>query len=343
MPQHPGNPHLVSHITRERPGSTAAWSPLRRPLFRALWVATVVSNIGTWMQNVGAAWLMTALTPSPVMVALVQAATSLPVFLVGLPAGALADVVDRRRLLLWTQGWMLAAAAALGALALAGVITPWVLLLLTFALGLGAALNAPAWQAIVPELVPHADLPAAVALNSVGFNIARAVGPALGGAIVALAGARAVFLLNAASFLGVIGVLYRGQRAAPVSRWPAEHVVGAIRAGLRYVRYAPTLRAVLVRGGIFILCGSALWALLPLVARNELGLNATGYGLLLGALGVGAIAGALLLPRIRRHVADDSLVVGATVVFAAVTMTLAYVHDMALLCTAMIAGGAACG
>jgi MFS family permease len=147
------------------------------------------------MQNVGAAWLMTALTPSPVLVALVQAATSLPVFLVGLPAGALADVADRRRLLLWTQGWMLAAAAALGLLALAGAITPRGLLLLTFALGVGTALNAPAWQAIVPELVPQADLLAAVALNSVGFNIARAVGPALGGIVVALAGA--VFLLNA--------------------------------------------------------------------------------------------------------------------------------------------------
>ncbi len=341
MPQHPGNLHLVLQDTKERHGSTSAWSPLRQLPFRALWIATVVSNIGTWMQNVGAAWLMTALSPSPVMVALVQAATSLPVFLVGLPAGALADVVDRRRLLLWTQGWMLAAAAALGMFALAGVITPWVLLLLTFALGLGAALNAPAWQAIVPELVPHADLQAAVALNSVGFNVARAVGPALGGVVVALAGAGTVFLLNAASFLGVIWVLYRWQRAAPVSHWPAEHVVGAIRAGLRYVRYAPALRAVLVRGGIFIPCGSALWALLPLIARNELGLDATGYGLLLGALGVGAIGGAVLLPWIQRLLTADALVVGATVVFAAVTLALAYVHDMALLCPAMIAGGAA--
>ncbi|HKA53646.1 MAG TPA: MFS transporter [Candidatus Binatia bacterium] len=334
-------PHLTPGLPPDRQSSGTAWSPLRHSLFRSLWIATVVSNIGTWMQNVGAAWLMTALTPSPVMVALVQAATSLPVFLVGLPAGALADVADRRRLLLWTQGWMLAAAAALGLLALAGAITPWGLLLLTFALGVGAALNAPAWQAIVPELVAPADLPAAVALNSVGFNIARAVGPALGGIVVALAGAGAVFLLNAASFLGVMGVLYRWRRTAPVSRWPAEHVLGAIRAGLRYVRYAPPLRAVLVRAGVFIVCGSALWALLPLVARTQLGLDATGYGLLLGALGVGAIGGAVLLPRLRRQVAADALVAAATIAFAAVTMVLVYVHEMALLCGVMMVGGAA--
>ena len=183
--------------------SVSPWSPLRQPVFRALWIASVVSNVGTWMQNVGAAWLMTLLTPSPMVVALVQAATSLPVFLVALPAGALADVVDRRRLLLLTQGWMLLAAAALGVATLLGAITPMILLGLTFALGLGAAMNGPAWQAIVPELVPPAELQEAVALNGAGFNVARAVGPALGGVIVAAAGPGAVFLLNAASFVVV--------------------------------------------------------------------------------------------------------------------------------------------
>ena len=337
----PGDPRLTPPVAGERQGGTSAWSPLHHPLFRALWVATVVSNVGTWMQNVGAAWLMTSLAPSPMMVALVQAATSLPVFLVGLPAGALADVVDRRWLLLWTQGWMLATATVLGMVSLTGIITPWSLLALTFALGLGAALNAPAWQAIVPELVPRADLPAAIALNSIAFNIARAIGPALGGIVVALAGAGTVFLLNAASFLGVMGVLYRWQRAAPLSRWPPEHVVGAMRAGLRYVRYAPPLRAVLVRAGVFMLCGSALWALLPLVARNELGLTAAGYGLLLGALGAGAVGGAVLLPRVRQQTTADTLVAGATVVFAVVTLALAYLHDIALLCIVMFVGGAA--
>jgi MFS family permease len=196
-------------LTRDRAAITSAWSPLRQPLFRALWLAAVTSNIGTWMQSTGAVWLMTSLTPSPLMVALVQTATSLPFFLLALPAGALADVVDRRRLLLGTQGWMLTAAALLGLLTLVGTTTPWTLLALTFLLGLGTAVNTPGWQAITPDLVPRPELPAAVALGGVAVNLARAVGPALGGLIVAAAGAGAVFLLNAASFVGVMIVLYR--------------------------------------------------------------------------------------------------------------------------------------
>src|SRR5215831_3560070 len=321
------------------PPRASAWSPLREPLFRSLWIASVASNIGTWMQNVGAAWLMTALTPSPVMVALVQAATSLPVFLVGLPAGALADIIDRRRLLLWTQGWMLASAAVLGLLTLVGITTPWVLLTLTFALGLGAAMNAPAWQAIVPDLVPRAELSAAVALNGTSFNLARAVGPALGGLIIAAAGTAAVFLLNAASFLGVLIVLYRWQRPQSASLLPPEHVFGAMRAGVRYVRHAPALHAVLLRIGSFIVCGTALWALLPLVAQQGLGLGAIGYGGLLGCLGLGAVAVAILLPRAQRKVAINSLVAGATGLFAATTLVVAYEHSVVLVSAAMMAGG----
>lgn len=275
------------------------------------------------------------------MVALVQAATSLPVFLIGLPAGAIADIMDRRCLLLWTQSWMLAVAAVLGVLTLAGATTPWVLLALTFALGLGAAMNAPAWQAIVPELVPPAELPAAVALNGVGFNIARAIGPALGGLIVAAAGTAAVFLLNAASFLGVLAVLYRWRHPSHAHPGPPERVLGAMQAGLRYVRYAPALSVVLVRAGIFILCGAALWALLPLVARQELGLEAVGYGVLFGCLGLGAVVGAALLPQLRRRVTSDALVSGAIILFAAATFALASVQHFALLCAAMIAGGVA--
>src|SRR5438876_3539617 len=197
------------------PTHSSAWSPLYQPLFRALWIAAVASNIGTWMQNVGAAWLMTSLTPSPVVVALVQAATSLPVFLVGLPAGALADIVDRRRLLIVSQGWMLLSAAALGVLTLIGFMSPWILLALTFALGLGAAMNTPAWQAIVPEVVSPSELQEAVALNAAGFNVARAVGPALGGLIVAAVGPGPVFLLNAASFIAVMLVVYCWNRQRP--------------------------------------------------------------------------------------------------------------------------------
>ncbi len=325
----------------ERSAVASTWSPLRNPIFRALWIATVVSNIGTWMHNVGAAWLMTSLAPSPTMVALVQAATSLPVFLVGLPAGALADMVDRRRFLLVTQAWMVVAAAALGVLTLADMVTPWGLLVLTFALGLGAAMNAPAWQAIVPELVPRAELHAAIALNSIAFNIARVIGPALGGLVIASLGSGAVFLLNAVSFLGVMIVLYRWQRSPEESHVPAEHITGAIRAGLRYVRHAPALRAVLVRSGVFILCGSALWALLPLLARSELGLDATEYGILLGSLGAGAIAGAVVLARIRLRLASDPLVAGATVLFAAATLLLASTRNFALLCGVMALAGMA--
>lgn len=319
----------------------SVWVPLRQKLFRALWIATVASNVGTWMQNVGAAWLMTSLSPSPTMVALVQAATSLPVVLVALPAGALADIIDRRALLLLTQGWMLAVASLLGILTLLGATTAWLLLILTFSLGLGAALNAPAWQAIVPELVNRSELRSAVTLNGVGYNIARAVGPALGGLIVAAAGSGAVFILNALSFLGVILVLYRWQRPVGESALPAEDVVGAMRAGLRYVRFAPGLRAVLIRTAAFILGGSALWALLPLVARQELNLDATGYGLLLGCLGTGAVIGAALLPRVQNKLSTEGFLAGATMLFALATAAPAYTSNFTLLCVAMLGGGIA--
>src|SRR5919112_946944 len=234
--------------------SSSTWSPLRLPLFRALWLAAVPSNVRTRMHNVGAEWLMTTLPPAPFVVAPVVAGATL-----------------------------------------AGVTTPSVLLVLTFALGLGAAMNAPAWQAIVPELVPRGELTSAVSLNSVAFNIARAVGPALGGIIVAAAGPWAVFLLNSLSFVGVIFVLYRWRRERVESISPTERVWGAMRAGLRYARHAPELKSVLVRTGVFALCASALWAMMPLVARAGLKLDAFQYGVLLGCLGAGAIAGAFAL------------------------------------------------
>src|ERR1700689_1331346 len=193
-----------------------AWAPLGEPLFRSLWIAAVVSYTGTWMQNMGAGWLMTQLTTSPLMVSLVQAAAAVPVFLVVLPAGALADMVDRRRLLLFTQGWMVVASAALGVLTLLHAVNPWVLLVFTFLLGLGAVMNDPAWQAITPDVVPSQKHASAVALNSAGFNVARAVGPALGGIVVAAVGCGSTFLLNAFSFLGVILFLYRWKRPVEV-------------------------------------------------------------------------------------------------------------------------------
>jgi MFS family permease len=292
------------------------------------------------MQNVGATWLMASLTPSPLLVALMQTATSLPVFLVGLPAGAMADIVDRRRILLFTQAWMLAAAAILGVLTIFGWTTPAALLALTFALGLGGAMNSPVWQAVTPELVPRAELPAAVALSSISFNIARAIGPALGGVVVTATGPGVCFVLNAASFLGVLAVIFRWRRARRSSALPAERVFGAVVAGARYVRYAPALRAVLVRTAAFVVCASALWALLPVIARDQLQLGSLGYGVLLGFLGLGALAGALLLPTMRRHLSTDRQVVVATVLFALATLGLGTVRSVPVLCLAMVAGGA---
>ena len=309
-------------------------------MFRSLWIATVASNIGTWLQSVGAAWLMTSLSPSAAMVALVQAATSLPMFLLSLPAGALADVVDRRRLLLVTQTWMTLAAAGLSVTTSAGRIGPWSLLLFTALLGFGAALNQPAWQSIIPEIVPREDLPAAISLGSVGFNLARAAGPALGGLLVAAAGAEVNFLLNALSFLGVLLVLFRWERPPGTSVLPAERFFGAMRTGVRYVRHSPDVLAVIVRGAVFVTCASSLWALLPLVAKN-LGQGAGGYGLLLAALGAGAVAGAFVLPRLNRSGSTDVVVAMATLVFAGGVLALGYVRTFWLLFAAMLAAGAA--
>jgi MFS family permease len=322
-------------------GSASAWGPLGQEVFRSLWIASIVSNIGAWMQSTAAAWFMTSIAPSPMMVALVQTATSLPMFLLALPAGALADMIDRRRLILATQLWMLLVAALLGALTLAGFTTPWVLLALTLALGLGSALNAPAWLSIIPELVTPPQLFAAVALNSAGFNVARAIGPAFGGLVVGWVGPGAVFLINAASFLGVVGVLYRWQRAPRASALPAERMVGAMRAGMRYVRHAPALRTVLVRVAAFVVCASAQLSLLPLLARRELGLSSVGYGVLLGCFGAGAVLGAAVLPRLRRTVSIDRLVTMATVLFAFTLVAMATLRHFALLCAVLFSAGAA--
>ena len=257
--------------------NASAWAPLRRPVFRALWIASLTSSIGTWMHEAGAVWLMTSLTPSPVMVTLMQTAASLPIVLLALPAGAIADLFDRRRMLLLTQGWMLASAAVLAVLTVLDATTPWLLLTITFALGIGAAMNAPAWQATTPEAVSGAELPAAVALTGMGLNIARVVGPAVGGAIVTATGAWAVFLLNAASFLGVMVVLHRWRRGTQ-QQPPSKPVISTIREGIRYVSQAPALRAVLIRTALFVPFASALWALLPLLVRYELELKCYGYG-----------------------------------------------------------------
>jgi MFS family permease len=320
---------------------TSPWSPFQHPVFRALWLANMVSNIGTFMQTVGAAWLMTSLSTMAVLVALVQAAGIFPMFLLALPAGALADIIDRRRLLLASQTWMMAAAAVLAVLTLLGATSPSVLLGFTFLLGLGAAMNAPAWQAIVPELVPRPELARAISLNGAGFNLSRAVGPALGGAMVAWAGAGATFILNAVSFLGVIVVLYRWPRPISDAALPAERMAAAIHTGLRYVRHSPRLKAVLWRTGIFMIFSSSLWALLPLVVRYEMGGSSADYGILLGCFGAGAVAGAALLPRMQRHIPAEALLAGMTALAAAMIAVLALVPNLAALVVAMVFSGAA--
>src|SRR5215475_6434523 len=319
------------------PVNVSAWAPLREPLFRSLWIAAIISYIGTWMQAVGAGWMMTVLTMSPLMVGLVQAAVALPVFLVILPAGALADLVDRRRFLLITQGWMVLASGTLGVLTLLHLVGPWTLLAFTFLLGLGAVMNDPAWQAITPELVPHEQHAAAVALNSAGFNVARAIGPALGGMVIAKSDSGTAFLLNAVSFFGVILVLYHWKRPAP-EKIETGALWDAIRGGIRYVGQSPLVRSVLIRTGAFSLGAIALLALLPILARP---FGATGYGVLLGCFGVGALAGATILPRLRRKLSVDGLVATAIVVFAIMTFAAGRVQDFFGLCFVLATAGAA--
>lgn len=318
------------------------WTPLRQPIFRALWMASAVSSIGTWMHDVGAAWLMTSLAPnSPLLVALMQAASSLPFFLLALPAGAIADVVDRRKLLLWTQGWMLIIAALLGVLTIGKITTPWILLALTFALSVGSSMNMPVWQAVTPEVVPKEELPQAVTLSGIVVNLSRSIGPALAGIIIATAGTGVVFLLNAATFIGVIFVIYRWQRTPLKSGLPTERFIGAMQAGVRYIRFAPVFQSVLVRTVAYIFFSSALFALLPLLGRQELKLDALGYGVILGFWGIGGLAGAFILPKARQQFSIDQLVAGSSLLMGAMMLALAYLRIVPLVCVVMLLVGIA--
>ncbi len=293
-----------------------ALSPMRYPVFRAVWLASTLSNLGALIQSVGAAWLMISIARAADMVALVQASIALPVMLLSLVAGALADNRDRRVVMLGTQLFMLAVSVALAACAWAGWITPWLLLLFTFLIGCGSAFNAPAWQASVGDMVPRAELPGAVALNSLGFNIARSVGPAIGGAIVAAAGAAAAFAVNAASYVALIAVLARWRPPRDPQPLPRESLGVAMAAGVRYVWMSPAIRTVLLRSAIFGAGASGLVALMPLVAKELLGGGPLVYGLMLGAFGVGAVAGAIGAARLRQDFSTETIVRLACVAFA---------------------------
>ena len=323
-----------------RPESSP-WSPLRNALFRNLWIATIVSNVGTWMQDVGAGWLMTSLSSSPSMVALVEAADSFPLMLLALPAGAIADIVDRRRLLIAIQVYLLVVAGTLGILTWLEMTTAWALLGFTFALGVGAAMMMPAWAAIVPDLVPGAEMPSAIALNSIAINVSRAIGPAIAGVLVAVVGAWLVFVLNALSYIGILAVLLRWKREHHKSTLPAERFLSAVRVGMRFVMHTRALQIVLIRGSAFFVFASATWSLFPLIVRRELGRGPEIYGLLLTCIGVGAVAGAMLLPRMRAKVSRDALVAGASALYALAALALAHVQNVGLLAVAMLATGVA--
>ncbi|MCP5421038.1 MAG: MFS transporter [Gammaproteobacteria bacterium] len=300
----------------------SAWSPFRHSVFAILWCATVVSNIGTWMNDVGSSWLMASMAPSPLMVALVQSATTLPIFLFALPAGALADSLDRRRLLMGMQTAMAITVAVLATLVWLGWMNAYLLLFFAFLLGTGTAFSAPTWQAIVPQLIPREDLQAALALNSVGINISRAIGPALAGFMIVGIGMAAPFAFNALSFLGVIAALgWWRPPPSPPNTLPVESLGNAIVTGLRYTHASAPLKATLLRGAAFFIFGSAFWALLPLVAKHELQGGAKLYGILLGSVGLGAVLGAMVLPRLKRRI-NISVLVGLATTNAALVMGL---------------------
>jgi len=314
-------------------------APLRHRAFALLWTATLISNIGTWMHDVSAAWLMTSLSPSPMIVAMVQAATSGAMALFALPAGAMADLLDRKRLLIALAAFKAALAVLLGMLTMLGHVSATSLLAITFLLGVGSALMAPAWQSIVPTLVPRDDLKPAVALNSLGINIARAIGPTLGGILIVSLGVAAAFFLNAASELVIMAALLLWRPAAGAPRKRPESFVPAMLAGLRYAAHSTTLKSVLWRSASFFLFASAFWALVPLVARQTLGGDAALYGMIVGAVGAGAVLGAIALPEVDARLGSDKTVQAGSVLTAIVLVLLGFVPSQ----HAAIAAGAVAG
>src|SRR5690606_21162717 len=299
--------------TRERKGSEMSdrpslLAPLRHETFRLLWLATLVSNLGGLVQSVGAGWMMTTLTDSHNMVALVQASTTLPIMVFSIAAGALADNFDRRTVMLIAQSGMALVSLVLAVFAFMGLLNPWLLLTFTFLIGCGGALFNPSWQASMGDIVPREDLPGAVTLNAMGFNMMRSVGPAVGGMIVAFAGASAAFAVNALSYLALIGALWRWKPQRTKARLPRESLGSAMWAGVRYVSLSPNLLTVLFRGFLFGFAAIVVMALLPSVAEEYVGGGALVYGTLLGCFGLGAIAGAFLNGRMRQRFSNEAIV-----------------------------------
>jgi MFS family permease len=315
------------------------WSPLKIRIFRYIWLANLVSMIGTWMNDVGAGWLMATLTDSPLMVAMIQTVGFLPSVFLALPAGALADIFDRRRYLIIVNIWMVLVAGLLGILTIYQITDAWLLLGFTFALGIGSAVMMPAFAAVTPEVVPRKALGHAIALNTMGMNVSRAIGPALAGIIVAKAGSGAVFLLNAVSFMCIIIVLWRWQRVTTPSNLPAERFFSALKVGIRFSLNSPPLHAALIRSMGFFVFASALWALLPLIAKQLLQGGPQTFGIMLGCIGIGAVFGALVLPGLRAKYSSDTLVSWYSVQYGVAMAAIALVHNFAV---ALIAAGV-CG
>ncbi len=333
-------PHDADPAASATNAADPTLAPFHHPVFRAVWIASLVSNFGGLIQSVGAAWMMTTVGGTPQQVALVQGATTLPILLLALWAGAAADNLDKRKVMLWAQLAMLALSVAPAVLAWIGGLSPAILLFFTFAIACGTAINGPAWQASVSDMVPRAALPQAVALNGMGFNIARSVGPAVGGAIIALAGAAAAFLVNALSYVGLIVVLARWRPVRPPRLLPREQLGGAMTAGLRYAVMSPHLRVVLGRAAIFGIGASAVPALLPLVARDLIGGGPLTYGLLFGGFGLGAVVGALVLQPLRRRWSTEGVTTLASLVLAAGAIGAGLGGSLLLALPAMTLAGA---
>jgi predicted MFS family arabinose efflux permease len=358
--------YLFSMVERDRQQdkqeniSASGLSPFKSSIYRILWIAALFSYVGAAMYDVGASWLMTSLAPNPLFVSLVTTATTLPIFLFALPSGILSDIFDRRSILLITCAYMFTMSTILGILTLIGLTTPTILLILTFALGAGTTMIRTPIIPTMSGLVPRSELPAALTLSAVASNIGRVIGPTVGGFIVAAIAPWAVFFLNSASFIGMIIVLSRlptksnvqqqhnqhqqqhQQHQKQQSSLPPENLVRAVRVQMRYVRYSQAAHVLIIRAGLFTLCSSALLSLLPLLAKRELGLDSTGFGLLLGSFGMGAIVGGIvILPRLRPKASVESLITGSIALLAIVTFTMGYVQDLGILCIAMALGGAA--
>jgi MFS family permease len=320
--------------------SSNLWRPLRSATFRNLLTADIASDVGTFMQSVGAAWLMVSLKAGPLYIALTQTASALPFFIFALPAGAIGDIVDRRKLILLTEAWMAAIAIILTVLTISGLMSPLLLLILTFALSAGDAFESPTWRAILPDLVSKEDLTSASALNGIEFNFARAIGPALAGLIIAAAGVGTAFAINAASFVGVILVIARWKRQPRRRTAPVETFTGATVAAVRYVRYSPEFRTVLFRSGAGMFFASGLLALLPALA-HQVSSKATAYGFLLGSFGLGAVLGALLMQRARARWSAEIVVAAGVVVFGLGTIAASTFRNLISLNAVMLAAGAA--